>query len=74
MVVVSDVMVMDVVLYVELAVGAPLSCEAAASHITNAVRKFTMVFFEFHQEKVLIRPVSIPAPSVGVWCCTARLC
>jgi len=44
MVVVSDMAVMDVVLCVELLVGAPLSCEASASRITNAVRTFVIVF------------------------------
>lgn len=44
MVVVSDIAVTDVVLCVELPVGAPLSCEASASHITNAACTFTIVF------------------------------
>jgi hypothetical protein len=43
-VVVSDMVVMDVVLCVELPVGALLSCEASASRMTNAARKFAMAF------------------------------
>ena len=44
MVVVSDMVIMDVVLCVELPVGAPLSCEASASCITNAAHTFVIVF------------------------------
>ena len=61
MVVVSDMVVMDVVLCVELLVGAPLSCEASASHITNAACTF-MIVFKFLQGRVLIRLVSTRTP------------
>ena len=43
-VVVSDMAVTDVVLCGELLVGAPLSCEASASHITNAAHTFMIAF------------------------------
>jgi hypothetical protein len=43
-VVVSDMAVMDVVLCIEHPPGAPLSCEASASCITNTAYKFAMVF------------------------------
>ena len=41
-VVVSDIT--DVVLHVELPVGAPISCEVSASRITNAARTFAIAF------------------------------